>query len=372
MSWDKWLMLLGLMTSIGIFEFGGAVLADETADQRNQWITFLSHRSGGNLLYKMRPDGTDVEAILGGELKGFPVVSEGVSLHREPHWTRLSPDRRLFVSWIYESGTPHSKWQGALRPMLFVGDIDRAWSRVLHPAGHEEFAWSPDSKRLALSVFSGAGFNSRSRQRSTRVITCGFDGSHEKVVLEEPGMVVVLDWSPDGERLLLSRRYWRQRPQKSADVFELDLATGKCLPHLLEGTQNFQVGAARYSPLGNDIAVMWHDPQKKYAPNEYPADQSPQGPMGRRESVRIHRLLGKLSLVDRDGKNHRVIQDHPYGQRGPICWSPDGRSVLLSRYLRSDDGRENTKNKHGLAIWSVRIDGSGEQFLTTGWSPEWR
>ena len=56
-----------------------------------EWITFVSHRSGRNLLYKMRPDGSELSVIFGGELKGMPGVPEGLTLYREPHWGRVEP-----------------------------------------------------------------------------------------------------------------------------------------------------------------------------------------------------------------------------------------------------------------------------------------
>ena len=71
-------------------------------------ITFLSHRTGRNLLYKMRPDGSRVTPIFGGELKDVPGLTEGSMLYRTPHWTRQSPNRRFFLSWATDAGYPES------------------------------------------------------------------------------------------------------------------------------------------------------------------------------------------------------------------------------------------------------------------------
>ena len=338
------------------------LLADDSTAASNQWITFLSHRSGTSFLYRMRPDGSEMTAILGGEIEGIPTIDEELTLVREPHWTRLSPNSRYFASWVYEKGVPYSKWQGSLRASIVVGDIHGEWTRLLHPSAHEEFTWSPDSMQIAFCVFSGkrSAGELRSKLRSTQVITSGFDGSNEKVVLEEPGIVVVLDWSPDGKRLLLSRRLFDITPETSSGLFELDLETGQCLPYLLSGTKEFSAQTARYSPSGSDIAVLWTNPRKQYAPNECSTDE-----------FYMMRMLGKLSLYQRDGINGRLLSDYPYGQRGPICWSPDGKSVLVSRYLPPDDNREAFDGEHGLGIWAVQTDGSGENFITTGWSPDW-
>ncbi len=47
------------------------------ADPECSFITFLSHRSGRNLLYRMRPDGSNLTPIFGGELKDVPGLAEG-------------------------------------------------------------------------------------------------------------------------------------------------------------------------------------------------------------------------------------------------------------------------------------------------------
>src|SRR4051794_41802207 len=84
------ILTLGLL----VFTSSGDCEADEPA---GSWITFLSRRSGGNLLYKMRPDGSEVTPIFGGDLKDVPGLPPGLTLYREPHWTRQSPDRRVFA-----------------------------------------------------------------------------------------------------------------------------------------------------------------------------------------------------------------------------------------------------------------------------------
>lgn len=341
-------------------------LGQEPTASSAEWITFVSHRSGHNLLYKMRPDGTELKPFFGGEIRNMPSVKEGVTLYLVPHWTRLSPNRRYFASWVYSKGEPYDKWQGALQAMLTVGDVTGKWTRILNAECHEEFAWSRDSKRIAFSVFSGTAKRGTllPALRSAQIKICGFDGSDETVVLEQPGILVVLDWSPDGKRLLLSRRYFDSKPTRSADLFELELSSKECFPYLIEGTRHVDVAFARYSPDGNKIAVMYTDQDKMYAPNQLATTELDKGHM--------MRLLAKLALIDRDGTNMRNIADYRDGMRGPMCWSPNAEQILVCRYLPKDDRREKFESEHGLAIWAVRTDGEGDRFITTGWSPDWR
>jgi hypothetical protein len=345
-----------------------AGLSQEAGQQPDEWITFLSHRTGGNILYKMRPSGAELTPLYGVVVPNVPSVVDGTTMYRSPHWTRQSPNKCFFASWVYEQGKPYSLWQGELRPMLVVGDLNKTFTRIVNPDCHEEFAWSPDSKRLAFSVFKGNGQKGglHGSLRSTKIVTCGIDGSNEKVEIEQPGSLFVLDWSPDGKRLLLSRRYFDVKPEKSSDLFELLLATGECLPHLLDGSRDFDINAGRYSPRGEAIAILFTDPKNQYAPNECGDDELSKASM--------QRFLGKLAVIDSDGKNVRTVADFPDGMRGPISWSPDGMSVLVSRYLPKEDDREQMRadKEHGLSIWAIQRDGKGERFITTGWSPDWR
>ncbi len=177
----------------------------------------------------MRPDGSHLTSVFGGEIHDVPVVDEGVTLYREPHWTRQSPNGRYFASWVRDTGEPYSKYQGLTGFMIYVGGLDRSWCRVLDPDGHEEFAWSPDSTRIALSIIAGKGASKQSSQgyyhsalpRSTEVYVLGIDGSHGAYVLEQPGMWSLCDWSSDGRKLLLLRS--AEKDMELSDLVEFDL-----------------------------------------------------------------------------------------------------------------------------------------------------
>lgn len=53
------------------------------------WITFLSNRTGQNLLYRMRPDGAELKAVFGGRVEGLPGISPKYTVYLEPHWSRV-------------------------------------------------------------------------------------------------------------------------------------------------------------------------------------------------------------------------------------------------------------------------------------------
>jgi hypothetical protein len=122
----------------------GSVRTDEPKDP---WITFLSHRTGANLLYKMRPDGSEMMPIFGGALTDMPGIPEGESFYRQPHWTRQSPDRRYFLSWACDVTK-----QSQAHFMLYLGRLGGGPVRIIDAGTDELFAWSPDSTRFAYGV----------------------------------------------------------------------------------------------------------------------------------------------------------------------------------------------------------------------------
>ena len=353
------------------------------------FLTFLSHRSGHNQLYSCHQDGTQPSAIFGGPLKAVPSFDDSFVMFREPHWTRQSPNGRYFASWVYETGKPYSNYQGALRPMLWVGDIAGTWTRILNPDCNEEFAWSPDSKQLAFSILSTHHYRGSLQKRPTTTEICisSIDGSHERCVLEKHGKWFVLDWSPDGKRLLLeNRQFGQQLEDGTSALFEFRVSDAinarnrsrddqdwaangatRFLNQIDLDLEGMQPCGARYSPTRNELALEVHDPRNMYAPNLV-ADEDDE--LGR---GRMMRLLEKIYVYNMDTRGLRKVADYEEGIRGPICWSPNGDDILFSRYLAKDDDREKTlqDKEHGLAVWAIGRDGDHARFVTTGWSPDY-
>ena len=179
-------------------------VAQPPAAQPKSWITFLSRRTGDNLVYRMRPDGSDLSPIFGGTIKDAPGLGEGTALYREPHWTWQSPDRKHFVSCTYDR--LHPQGRDGFRPQfaLRLGRTDGTGpTRVIEPVCAEAAAWSPDGKRVAYAVVSDLEPVGRNAARVSRVYVASIDGTSQELVLERPGYWAPQDWSPDGKWLLL-------------------------------------------------------------------------------------------------------------------------------------------------------------------------
>jgi hypothetical protein len=352
--------------------------ADPEPTRKDSWITFLSRRTGDNLLYRMRPDGSGLSPIFGGTVKDAPGLAEGTSLYREPHWTWQSPDRKHFVSCTYDRLRPRGR--DGFRPQfaLHLGRTDGTGpTRVIEPGCAEAAAWSPDGKRVAYAVVTDLEPVRRNAARVTRVYVAAIDGTSQELVLERPGYWAPQDWSPDGKWLLLHWNDFSKGPVSPQGLVELDMvqvekAISHAPPH--SGWQRKQdealrevVGKAapvelndgRYSPDGKSIAVTAI--RKPDQPKEWEA------------------LDFELGVIERATGTYRRGAWYREGLRGPICWSPDGSAILFSRPLPAEDKREGgreepgaLRQEWGLGLWSVRPDGTGERLLTTGWSPDWR
>jgi hypothetical protein len=179
---------------------------DSKTTRKETWITFLTHRTGSNLLYRMRPDGSDCKPIFGGPIKGAPGVNEGMTLYREPHWTWQSPDRKYFASWAWDSFRPQGKSTVPPRFRLHLGRSDGTGPvRLLTPVCQEAAAWSPGSERVAYAVVTDKESSAHPNPaRMTRIYVVGIDGTSEDMIFEQPGNWTPQDWSPDGKKLLLT------------------------------------------------------------------------------------------------------------------------------------------------------------------------
>jgi hypothetical protein len=345
----------------------------------DSWITFLSRRSGDNLLYRMRPGGSELAPIFGGELVGLPGLAEDQRLYRQPHWTRQSPDCKLFLSWATDQSYPAEMYPSLCRFMIHLGSTDGGPTRVMAADGGEVFCWSPDCRRFAYSRMPVADFRCVTglgpRVPSTQVVVANVNGSHEEVVLEKPGVWTACDWSPDGQKLLLlygaawrptygrwdliefdlakaAHQKERMHELRPGEDFASGMAVEYCLTSLTDGQAIAWFTCARYSPDGSRIATVFSRRARLVDPG-------------------LHEL-GVFEIAS-ETLQPIVAYPNPDKIRGPICWSPDGTEILISRPLSPGDRRESSAadDSPGLGIWAVRSDGASSRFLTTGWSADW-
>lgn len=344
--------------------------AQEAGEPR---LIFVSRRSEENLLYAARPDGSDPRPIFGGVLKDVPGVGSETTIRREPHWCRLSPDRRFFLDWAADIGFPFDKYKPSPHFLTYLGRVDGGAPRVLLPDADEIFAWSPDSRRIAFAVHlpsSPHGVGIEGRASMSKISVIGVDGSDETLVLERPGIWHPLDWTPDGKKILFLHMTGTSFKTEYSGLVELDLEAmqrrlaelakreptfGLNYPmmrasdlHLRSITGQAHVSDGRYSPDGKSVACIFAAEGDSIPPKS------------------------ELGLLDLATRKIRPIQKAP-GLRGPICWSADGREILFSRTLDAQHmNAETVDGGPGLGIYAVSAQGGEARYVTSGWSPDIR
>lgn len=217
---------------------------------------------------------------------------------RDTWGTDVSPDGRFLTQTDWDTGdlAVFDLLTGQLRRVTDTGSWEGSGSWA------EMSVYSPDGSEIAYLWFS------QDRQYEIRVI--GVDGSNPRLVLppdssprDWPGL---LDWSPDGEQLLLSRYDGRD-----AELALLSIRDGS-LRVLMDPPISMAVDFAAFSPDGRYIA--FEQPSKPTTGEE----MTPDGdvfliPVGGGEKVPLLRGPARDELLG---------------------WEPDGRSVVF----KSDRG----------------------------------
>jgi Tol biopolymer transport system component len=357
-------------------------LADE---RKESWILFLSHRTGNNLLYRMRPDGSDIEPIFGGEVKAAPGLPEGMTWYREPHWSCQSPDGNYFLSWAIDMGQPQSRYRVGPRFLIHLGRMEGGPTRLITPDALEVFAWAPDSRKFAFArtLHGHPATREHPTPPRTDVVVFQIDGSSEVVVLDRPGLWAPLDWTPDGKTLLVSYSSSPILQKARSAVYELDLvAAGGEMPRrrtrrespstehdgdsegddlrvVVPPSTTIGGPSARYSPDGKSIAFI--DSTLKPNPNQLI------------DPARFAASF-ELFLYDRATGKSQTIFKEPDVFGSPLCWSPDGMQILFARYTSRKEAIRPSREAatDTLAIWSIHPSGKELRQITTGWCPDWR
>jgi len=188
-------------------------------------------------------------------------------------------------------------------------------------AFYQDVTWSPDGKRLAMSVFQHGQYD---------IVVMNSDGTGRRKLTDNPLTDYWTTWSRDGKRVGYASK---QSSVTRICVTHLDSGTTQCLTDT-----SWECNAPSWSPDGRQIAF-----------------------------TRKVDGLRRLYVMNADGSGAQLVPDTAAEHWNPV-WSPDGRLILF--YSNFSDG----KTDH---LYTVHPDGTGLTQLTRqghnifpGWSPD--
>lgn len=181
---------------------------------------------------------TGVPQVYRQELPGPHAVqlTDTGEIVRAVHW---SPDGRRLLFTMDAGGSEHEQ--------LYLLDPQGGAPRALTAAPeaiHTFGAWSPDSRSVVFAA------NRRNRAYFD-IYTLDVDTGEERCVLERDGYFTAVDWSPDGERLVVREHL----ASFNQELHLLDLASGE-LALLTSHKGNARYPAARFLPDSRHLLVV--------------------------------------------------------------------------------------------------------------------
>lgn len=372
------------------------------------WVVFTSHRSGAGKIYRVHPNGTDLEQL-----------TDGPSFDDQG---ALSPDGKTLAFVSTRSGQAD----------VWTLDLTTRQLRnvTAHPAGDFRPAWSPDGRWLAFSSdrdpartacpnTTAPGPGPFVTPQYTSVYVARPDGSELRRISAPGEIAGTPHWSPSGDRLA----FWSGDVEQvcrgglifgtgTTQIVSVDLTSGardtmtsgpglKVFPRWVSGRVVYQTRdglrfagkdmmisgqfqAADWSP--DRRRMVFHretDPRgdRDRAFQRWPSsdpqfsllrvpDASSFSPAGDRMVYMLTNFAGAirsgtLVVANADGSDRRAIYAGPLTEdmTGP-AWSPLGDAIAFGSggfFQRAQTGPAR--------LMTVRIDGSGLTPMTAGSAP---
>lgn len=290
-------------------------------------------------LYRADADGGRIERLTEGGLLGWGMAAGDAwrvnYLSLQP---RVSPDGRR-VAFSPDGNT------------VIVVDAQNPAAVPLTWPGSAVFAWSPDSRRLAVAAHAGE------TQRAQLVVYDLDTGAATPLLGELVFDIAAIAWSPDGRRVAFGCCF---ADDIGANGEYLGTSTGQVYIADLESGAVTGAGELGRSVAGGIDALCWTAGNMLAGIEDGPADAahcstppdasiSPDGQWRFSISGPPQPPAGTAGvLIVEELTSGATWQRELEGELRPVAWSPDGQYILL------DDSGLNTP------IWRIPASGAGE------------
>ncbi len=287
-----------------------------------------------SLIYRMRPDGSDVQ-VISAPARGYAYLA----------W---SPDGRYISFTWYQESVISSTWA---RADYFIQPDPR---RSVLGGG---VRWSPDGRRVIYAGWDSLGDPEHGRSNLRRM---SVDQTEVQRLTDRLGLDGPLAWSPDGQWIVFESDYegdraiYRMRPDGTGEqrlIVDPDMLSyieyspdDQWLLFTSKRSGTYQI--YRMRPDGTGVQRLTDPPASHTEPTWSPDGQW----IAFRET---HNDQDTIYRMRPDGSDQQPLLTMA-DRTGVIEWSPDGRWLLLA----------NGADGQGSQLYRVRPDGTDLQLLT--------
>ena len=226
---------------------------------------------------------------------------------------------------------------------------------------------SPDGSEVAYTRLSNDIMTDRTRSNIWLVST---DGRAHRPLLSGTDSYNSPRWSPDGGRLA----YLSSAEGRGPELYVRWMDTGQTA--LLSNLPSAP-GDISWSPDGTQIAFTAH--VKADGPTLATAPEKPEGAEWGPPVIVIDKLYYRADgrgyldpgnthvfVIPAEGGTPRQVTSGDFDHGGPLAWSPNGQSIVMSSN-RDDDWEFNRRNTE---LWSVDISSGDMTRLTNRFGPD--
>ena len=235
--------------------------------------------------------------------------------------------------------------------------------------------WSPDGMRMAVVGME------RWDEGVQRLYVCDVDGSRFRSI-GRSHVGSYFSWSPDGKKIVISRKRRGEHGSFVDDLFVVDAVSGK----EKRITTDLRATDPSWSPAREEICFVRHSPGRstlwrRNLKNEnaecvldlgrdtevFSPSWSPDG-----EKI-VFSLFDKnghrdIAVVNRDGTGFKKLTDDSVDDRTP-AWSPDGESVAFCSY---EGGTPNLFRMRPDGTKKTRMTDAAGGVFNPAWTPDGR
>ncbi len=252
-------------------------------------IVFISNRGGGNSIYVMDDDGSNVQRLTFAKVLGMPEFG--------PTW---SPDGK-HIAFVRQTAKGRVGQNQQENLFLMNQDGSNVQQLTNHPSLNGLCTWAPDGHRIAFAS---------NRDGGSDVYVIDILTQEVQRLTRNPGLrewAAGPSWSPDGKYIA----YRQALPPRGLTTIYVMRSNG-IAPHPLVGSDDWYRYGPRWSPDSKSVLYC----ESLYGPGE-------QG-----QAVK---LLSSRVVIQRHGaKARRFLKTPKKWLIHSACWMDNGKQVLIA------------------------------------------